>query len=564
MQQRIAASGAAPEAPASAEPSPGAEAPNAGQRAGRGGIAVTGAKIYFILAGLVQQVALKHALGLEGYGALSSALAAASIVYNPIVSASIQGVSHAVATAPDGRRARVVRRTLAVHGLLALGLGVAFFALAPSLGELTGAGHIVTALRVLSAVLVIYGLYAPLVGALNGQTRFVTQAGLDALAATLRTLGLIGGAVALARWGSPEFGGVEGAALGFALSSLLVLLVALRKVGTGSSQLGTNESSTQSDTASRSRYLRYIWPILVGQVLLNLLFQADQLLLRRFSADAALRAGLQATAADPLVGAYRATQLFCFLPYQLVISVSIVLFPLLARAHRDADRAALARYVRQGMRLAMIAGGMIVSVTSGLARPLLRLVFGAEAALLAAAPMQVLALGLGNLALLGVLTAVLNSLEQQRSSLVVTGLACLLVVGLCLGRVQGLPFGPELLWQTALATSSALLVATLVAAWLVRRAAGAVVAPATVLRVLCALAAAMGVARLFPALPPLATPVLSALVGASYLLALVVLRELKASDWRLLLSVLLRKSASRKNDATRRPSARIAGPKGTV
>jgi stage V sporulation protein B len=562
MQRQISASSTDPEAVNDAGPSPGAEAPDAGQRAGRGGIAVTGAKIYFILAGLVQQVALKQALGLEGYGALSSALAAASIVYNPIVSASIQGVSHAVATAPDGGRARVLRRTLGVHGLLALGLGGGFFALAPSLGELTGAGHIVTALRVLSAVLVIYGLYAPLVGALNGQTRFVTQAGLDALAATLRTLGLIGGAAVLARWGSREFGGVEGAALGFALSSLLVLLVALRKVGTGSS---TRAGSTaERRTASGSRYLRYIWPILAGQVLLNLLFQADQLLLRRFSADAALRAGLEATAADPLVGAYRATQLFCFLPYQLVISVSIVLFPMLARAHRDGDRAALARYVQQGMRLALIAAGLIVSVTCGLASPLLRLVFGAETALLAAAPMQVLSLGLGNLALLGVLTAVLNSLEQQRWSLIVTGLACLLVVGLCLGRVQGLPFGPALLWHTALATSSALLLATLVAGWLVRRAAGAVVAAATVLRVLLALAVALGVARLLPALPALATPLLSVLVASSYLLSLVALRELNASDRSRLLSVLLRRNAARKNNAIVGPEAPIDRPGGTV
>ena len=44
--------------------------------AGRGGLAVAGAKVYFILAGLAQQVALKAVLGLEGYGALSSALSA--------------------------------------------------------------------------------------------------------------------------------------------------------------------------------------------------------------------------------------------------------------------------------------------------------------------------------------------------------------------------------------------------------------------------------------------------------------------------------------------------------
>jgi stage V sporulation protein B len=535
MQQ--VAQGESSQSEASDASSLGADSTDAGQRAGRGGLAVTAAKIYFILTGLVQQVALKKALGLEGYGALSSALAAASIVYNPIVAAAIQGVSHAVATASPGSRAHALRRTLEVHGALALLLGAGFLALAPSLGEWTGAPHIVTTLRVLSLVLVIYGLYAPLVGALNGQTRFVSQAGLDALAATLRTLGLIGGALALDRWGSSEFGAVEGAAFGFAGSSLLVLLVAGRKVGLGAG--GAAPTPRQG-----SSYLRYIWPILAGQVLLNLLFQADQLLLRRFSADAALRAGLDPTAADPLVGAYRATQLFCFLPYQLVISVSIVLFPMLARAHRDADAVALARYVRQGVRLALIAAGLVVSVTCGLSGPLLRLVFGAETATLAAAPMQVLALGLGNLALLGVLTAVLNSVAQQRLSLLVTGLACVLVVGLCLGQVRGLPFGPELLWKTALATSVALLAATLVAAFLVRKAAGAVVDASSVLRVLASLACAVGVARLLPVVGPLLTPAFALLVGGAYLLALILLRELGAADWRAFHGIVARKRAA--------------------
>lgn len=524
-----------------AEPAAGPTGPGgaeslgrAGQRAGRGGLAVTAAKIYFILTGLVQQVALKGVLGLEGYGALSSTLAAASIAYNPIVAASIQGVSHAVATAPEGAREQALRRVLRVHALLALALGGTFLALAPSLGGVTGASHIVLGLQVLSAVLVVYGLYAPLVGALNGLQSFVAQAGLDALAATLRTLGLVAGAWSLSRWGSEQFGGVEGAALGFALSSMLVLLVALRRVGIG---------RAGGALPRLAHYLSFIGPILAGQVLLNLLFQADQLLLRRFSADAAIAAGLEATAADPLVGAYRATQLFCFLPYQLVLSVSTVLFPMLARAHREADREAVARYVRRGMRLALIAGGLIVSVTGGVSGPLLRLVFGAETAALAAAPMQVLALGLGNLALLGVLTAVLNSLERQRLSLVVTGLACALVVGLCFGRVRGLAFGPELLWHTAIATSVALLAATLVAAWLVWRAAGAVVPIASVVRVLAALGGAVSLGRVWSPPTALGTLLAASLIAASYVLLLLVLRELGARDWRELSSVLSRRSA---------------------
>jgi stage V sporulation protein B len=68
--------------------------------AGRGGLAVAFAKVYFILQGLVQQVILPRVLGLDGYGALASALSIAGIAYNPVTSTSIQGVSRAVAQAP--------------------------------------------------------------------------------------------------------------------------------------------------------------------------------------------------------------------------------------------------------------------------------------------------------------------------------------------------------------------------------------------------------------------------------------------------------------------------------
>jgi stage V sporulation protein B len=501
------------------------------QRAGRGGLIVSGAKLYFIAVGLLQQVALKALLGLDGYGALSSALSAASITYNPLVTASVQGVSHAVATSPDDGDA--LRRLIAPHALLALLTALAFFLLAPLVGGLTGAPHVVLALRLLAAVMLTYGLYAPLVGALNGRASFARQAALDVLAATLRTLGLLGGAYWLgsARIGA-DWSGVEGAALGFALSSALIMLLALAFVRIG---------KRPSAGPGAREYAHYVLPILFGQVLLNLLFQADQLLLRRFASDAALASGLGPSAADTLVGAYRAAQLFCFLPYQLVIAISVVLFPLLAATARTGQRADVARYVKSGVRLALLVIGLVVSVTSGLSGPLLRLVFGDDAAALARAPMQLLSLGLGAFALLGVLTSVLNSLSAQRQSLGVTALACALVGALCFWRVQGQPLAGALLMQTAIATSSALLLATLVAAWLVLRRAGGLVAPASLLRILGSLCLAIAIGRALPEPSRLLTAPYSALVALSYCLALIALGELGRADARALTGLLERR-----------------------
>jgi stage V sporulation protein B len=506
--------------------------------AGRGGLAVAFAKMYFIVVGLVQQVALKAVLGLDGYGALSSVLSIASITYNPIVSTSIQGVSRAVAQSADAEQPFVIRRTLSVHAVLAVTVAVGFFLLAPVIGNAVGAPHIVSGLRILSAVMLLYGLYTPLVGVLNGKKKFVYQAGLDVLAATLRTFGLVFGGYLLMRQSGR---GVEGASLGFVAGATCVLGVALLLVGIGKKGRGGS---------SVGEHVAFIAPLLFGQVVLNLLLQADLTLLRTFAADSAERAGLPLVAADPLVGAYRATQLFSFLPYQLLLAVTFILFPMLARAQRDGDREAVGRYVRAGVRLAMVVAGAMVSVTAGLSRPLLTLVFGQDVAVLGTRSMQVLTLGFGVFAILGILTTVLNSLKRERDSATIVAGAFGLVVALCFLEVRGEPFGAELLLRTALATSAGLLVATAAAAFLVWRTAGAVVAPLSALRVVGALAAAIAVAQLLPEIGSVGKVRLAMFVAAYaaaivavYAALLLATRELGKGDLENLRAVVSRRRA---------------------
>ncbi|MEO6599623.1 MAG: oligosaccharide flippase family protein [Polyangiaceae bacterium] len=516
---------------------PGAE-PSAAQTAaaevtrsaGRGGLAVAFAKVYFILVGLVQQIALPRLLGLDGYGALASVLSIAGITYNPVTTTSIQSVSRAVAQATPETEQGTIRRVFTLHAIFAVLLAVGFFALAPFIARSVGASHVVGPLRILSVVMLLYGMYTPLIGVLNGQRKFVSQASLDVIAGTLRTIGLIVGAFLLGRRGMA----VEGAASGFAAGAALILMVALLIVGIGK----------RGPSAITSRaHLMFALPVLLGQVLFNLLLQADLTLLRRFASEAALAQGLPATAADPLVGAYRATQLFSFLPYQLLIAITFILFPMLATAARDGDREAVARYVRTGVRLALVLAGLMVSVTAGLSDRLLLLVFGAEAAALGGTSLSLLAVGFGGFAIFGVLTTVLNSLKHERESAIVTGVAVALVVGLCYWRVRGAPFGEDLLLYTAQATAAGLFVATLSAAYFVYRAVGAVAPPLSLLRVLAAVAVAVGVGRLLPHAGKMVTPVYAALVGLSYVLILLVTRELAAKDLATIRAVVSKRGA---------------------
>lgn len=518
---------------AAAEPlsSASTSAPDVARAAGRGGLAIAFAKVYFILAGLVQQVALPRVLGLDGYGALSSALSIASITYNPVVTTSIQGVSRAVAQSPDAEQPEAVRRVFSLHAVFAVLLAAAFFFMAETLGQRIGAPHIVPALEVLSFVLFGYGLYTPLVGVLNGKKRFVHQAGLDILAATLRTLGLIGGAMWLATTG---FGPVTGASAGFVGSALAMFFVALGLTGLGRRGKGG---------PTVKEHLAFLAPLLVGHVLFNLLLQADLTLLRYFAAGAATAEGLPLTAADPYVGAYRATQLFCFLPYQLLIAVTFILFPMLATAYRDGDRAAVARYVKTGVRLALVLMGLMVSVSSGLSGPLLRLVFGPEVARLATRTMELLTLGFGAFAILGILTTVLNSLKRERVTTLINFLAFSLIAILCWARVRGGPFGEELMWRTAIATSTGLVAATLGASVVVWKTAGAVAPLGTVVRVLFGLGLAVSLGRVLPEGGKVMTLVASGLVASAYLAVLLVSRELGRDDLELVLRVVRGRNA---------------------
>lgn len=518
------------EQPAEANAQAAAIAADVTRTAGRGGLAVAFAKVYFIFVGLVQQIALPRLLGLDGYGALASVLSIAGITYNPVTTTSIQSVSRAVAQAAPGTEAGTIRRVFTVHAVFAVLLAGGFFSLAPFIADSVGAPHVVGPLRILSAVMLMYGLYTPLVGVLNGQRKFVAQATLDVIAGTLRTVGLIAGAFVLARYNLA----VEGATVGFVGGASLILTVAILWVGTG--QRGASSISVRA-------HLTFAFPVLLGQVLFNLLLQADLTLLRRFASQAALAQGLPAAAADPLVGAYRATQLFSFLPYQLLIAVTFILFPMLASAARDGDRAAVARYVRTGVRLALVLAGMMVSVTAGLSDRLLYLVFGPEAASLGGNSLELLAVGFGGFAIFGVLTTVLNSLKHERESVIVTAVAVTLVVALCYLRVRGAPFGEGLLLYTAQATAAGLFVATLSAAFFVYRAAGAVAPPLTLVRVLLAVGVATAVGRFLPHAGKILTPMYAALVALAYLLILLVTRELAAADLATLRAVATKRRA---------------------
>lgn len=483
------------------------------RRAGRGGIAVLSAKVYFILAGLLQQVLLPRVIGLAGYGALSRVLAVANVVNNVIVTSGTQGVSRAVAGARGDDRG-ALRRLLSIHAPIALVAMIGFAIAAPIVSRLELAGHILWPLVVMSAVVGLYGVYAPLVGALNGRGQFTTQAALDVTFATLRTIGLVLGGLILASRGL----GVLGAVLGFAAAALAIVPLALRAAGSG---------TPGRETELRTKpYLTGLWPLAIAQLATNLVMQSDISILGRF-----LSAGApDMKTADEWVGVYRACQLFALLPYQLLMSVTQVLFPMLARAKADGDGTTVKRLTLRGARLATIAGGGVVCVVTTLPATLLRFAYDMNVASRGENALRILALGQGMFALLGVATTVLASLGQERRAARVTLAALALSAGACVLFVSRAPFGAAQLEASAACVTAAMAIALLLASLAVRRAAGAFTPLATALRVAAVLGLGCAAGTRIPTLGRPLAPVASLGVVGAYFLLLFVTGELRTAD----------------------------------
>lgn len=154
--------------------------------------------------------------------------------------------------------------------------------------------------------------------------------------------------------------------------------------------------------------------------------------------------------------------------------------------------------------------------------------------------MRVLAVGMGFFGLLGVTTSALNSMGAERRSLLLIALSVLLVVTLCLVFASERELAPALLTRVATATSLALILTSVLAALSLFKLTGAVPPVATLVRTLLAGGATAALVGMLLPAGNLVTLFGALLTVGLYMLLLVVMRELRASDWRQLRGLLRR------------------------
>jgi O-antigen/teichoic acid export membrane protein len=497
--------------------------PDRAVEAGRGALFIGFAKGFFMLAGFLQRVLLARVVGPAEYGAFSVVNNAISTVNNTMVQGTIQSVSKF--TAEDDARAGAVQRAgLKMQAGLGVLIALVVVLAAPLLARFVKAPEHVTLFRLVAAIPLIYAFYAVYVGTANGLRKFHVQAGFDVGFSTAKTILLLAGAL-IGRWLGHS---VAGAFVGFIAAALIILIVAGRTIGMRPGER----------TFPAPSLVVFMGGVVVYTLLINLALNYDLLLLRRFAG-----AVVPGPPADALAGAYEAVRNLALLPYQALLVVTFVVFPLVSRATFAEDRAATAAYVRQTFRYARLLGAALAVVLSARPAVLLAILYP-PAYGVGAAALPILAAGIVALALLSIGCSIVTASGRPDIAIVLVALTLAVGSAAAFAIVPAASPGPAMLRSAAAATALGMLaglVAVLLYLW---RRFAAWPPLASVLRVGLAVAVAVGLGRLMPGAGKLAGLAAIAVSAIAFAAVLLLAREFGPTDREKLAKILrLKRSA---------------------
>jgi stage V sporulation protein B len=486
------------------------------RRAGRGLVSIAGAKGYFIISSYAVQLLLPRIFGeAKEFGLYSATMSGVSILTNVLIVATIQSVSKFVSE--DETRAEVtLRQGLRVQILLGGALSVALFILAPVIAGILLDDQLTRLIRVASVVVFSYALYAAVVGSLNGRHWFAKQARLDATFSTLRTIGILAGAAL-------GFGAI-GAVAGFATASATILSISLIWIGFGK----------PGEPIPLRRWIGFMAPIWTYQICLNGILMIDLQVLKRTATEIALASSLTSGAAVDLanqyVGYYRAAQTFAFVPYQLIISLTFIVFPMISKATSIGNQEAARSTIQHAMRLSLLLLLLVAAPTSGAAYGVMQLAYPAE--YLAGAPaLSILVFGVAAFALFAVAATAISGAGKPSLAAIIAAVALLVVVVANRLLVMRAGLGEQTLEAAATGTAIGMFVALVLSAWAVHREFGVFIPVATWLRAAAAAGAGYAAATTIPHDSALMALVALAVGFVSALATLVITRELKHNDW---------------------------------
>ena len=236
-------------------------------------------------------------------------------------------------------------------------------------------------------------------------------------------------------------------------------------------------------------------------------------------------------------------QVFAFVPYQLIIAVTLVVFPFVSKAAKVGDHESTKRYVNNALRFSLLVLLAIAAPTAGAASGVIGLVFP-EPYVVASGALEILAFGMVAFALFVISATVLTGSGRPGLAAMSGGVAMFAVIVATRSMILATADGDDVLVATASGTTLGTCVALVVVAVVVYRQFGTFMPLWSVVRGVVAAIAAWLVAHSIPHESAVMALVALASGLVVYLVSLVVLRELGRSELEALKAVVARRSRS--------------------
>ncbi|MEZ4459307.1 MAG: oligosaccharide flippase family protein [bacterium] len=326
-------------------------APDAVKTAGRGFLVITAAKVWFLVTSAVTQLGLPIFFGsAEQFGVFKVVTEAIGLLNMVMITGTLQAVSKLVSEQPD-RANRMVTQAIKLQFFLGVPIAAGYAIASPWIADSFNDPTLTHLLQISSLIIVFYAFYAIFVGYLNGTKAFVKQATLDITFSTLKTAGILG-LVALGF-------GVWGAVSGFVGAAGIIAVVAgiwvFRLMKAQPDVAGNHESRT-------GRLLGYLVLIMLYTFALNGLMRADLFVLKSVAGEVptamAGAEGIFKVISDKFSGFYGAVLNVARIPYQGVIAITFVIFPMISESTFQDDIEKTRQYIRTTFRYCalLIAG----------------------------------------------------------------------------------------------------------------------------------------------------------------------------------------------------------------
>ncbi|HEX5062140.1 MAG TPA: oligosaccharide flippase family protein [Kofleriaceae bacterium] len=505
--------------------------------AGRGVLYIAFAKFYFMFVGLVVQVRLPAILSHAAWGSYSFINSLVSPVNNVLVTGTIQAVSKFAAAEPEKAR-KVQLAGLRMHVRLGLVVAILFIAAAPLVSWLFLDMSKTAPLMLAGLIVGGNAFYAVFVGTANGQRQFQKQAGLDITFATMRSIGLIGMAMAGL--------GVIGVVGGWVAAVGAILMIAMTWIGL------PGKAAHDGETIPVKPMINFFIGVAIYLALFNALMFVDTWLLKRLTTEyfathkAELAAavdqvvpwapkvsGYHATPsilADVQVGYYAAVQNLARLSYQAIIAATFVVFPLVSHSTFADDRETTQRYIKVTTRYSLMFAMAIAVVMAANPVDILGLVYAPDYAQQGGAALAVLALGNVAFSVFAIAGTILNGAGMSRAAISTAALTLGIAAA---GNFIVIPMVVEsgrVLEAAAAVTGGSMIVGAVIGGWIMRNRLGAFLPMISLVRIGIATAAALVVGRFLPLHGKLMTLVEAAVVGLTFIVMLVATRELGKRD----------------------------------